>query len=140
MLTKENLQDLKELEKELDIEEIDYSLKGEESKIALEEYRNRISNFNNSIGKLELNYLDNNQILTCMATGPYGWCDWEGNIGCNTFNVGKWPEPIDIYEDWVIIAEAFPFLDLTCQILDQETCVNDVPIHVVIEFIIKNGK
>lgn len=71
-------------------------------------------------GILRLNYLSNAQIASAWIGGPHGWCDWNGQIGCDNYNLGKWPSDDDITEDWTAIAEAFPYLDLTAQCLEDE--------------------
>ncbi len=73
-----------------------------------------------ALGILELGYLHNARIASSWVGGPHGWCDWSGRIGCSTFNVGKWPSSDEITDDWQAIAEAFPYLDLTAQLVDDE--------------------
>lgn len=90
-----------------------------------------------SMGILDLEYLDNSMIVSAWVGGPKGWCDWNGTIFCNYFNVGKWPSVEAVAEDWSKIAEAFPFLDLRSQLYSGETSESDsVP---VVEFTVKNG-
>jgi hypothetical protein len=93
-------------------------------------------------GALPLVYLGNSQIVSSWIVGPHGWCDWRGNIGCNNYNIGKWPSVERVYEEWELIAKTFPFLELTCQLMGHEAGYGpedgeDIP---VIEFRIKNGK
>jgi hypothetical protein len=66
---------------------------------------------------LELYYLHNWRICSARIDGPYGWADWGGIVGCATWNVGKWPTVEYVTEDWQTIATAFPFLDLTAQLV-----------------------
>jgi hypothetical protein len=73
-----------------------------------------------SIGGLELHYLENSQIASAWIGGPHGWCDWDGNIGCSSWNIGKWPEAEEVTEDWEKIAAAFPYLDLHAQCVTDE--------------------
>jgi hypothetical protein len=72
------------------------------------------------LGILGLNYLYNSRIASSWIGGPHGWCDWDGSIGCNTHNIGKWPSEEDVTEEWTVIAEAFPYLDLTAQLVTNE--------------------
>ncbi len=93
---------------------------------------------NTKIGGLSLEHLVTERIASCYIGGPHGWCDWKGNlVGYNT-NIGKWPHCGEVYADWVKIAKAFPFIRLTCQLLDsvghQEAC------DPVIEYRVKEGK
>jgi hypothetical protein len=89
-------------------------------------------------GNLGLRYLNNSRIVSSYVFGPHGWCDWSGNIFCNSYNIGKWPRVKEVLEDWKKIAEAFPFLDLRSQLMSAESCEdNGVP---VVEFVVKDGK
>lgn len=96
--------------------------------------------YSKKYGVLEdLNYLHNSRIASSWIGGPHGWCSWNGRIGCSNYNIGKWPSVEDVYNEWVIIAEAFPFLDLKCQLMNCEAGENEEP-KPVVEYEIKNGK
>lgn len=69
---------------------------------------------------LDLYYLHNWRICSAWVGGPYGWLDWDGTVGCSTWNIGKWPEVDSVTRDWLLIARAFPFLDLTAQLVPEE--------------------
>lgn len=69
---------------------------------------------------VSLEYLHNSQITSAWIGGPHGWCDWEGRIGCSSHNIGKWPNDEEVTDEWRQIAEAFPYLDLTAQCIDEE--------------------
>jgi hypothetical protein len=71
-------------------------------------------------GVLDLRYLYNERIACAWINGPKGWCDWDGEIGCSTWNIGKWPTVEAVTDDWTTIAEAFPFLTLTAQLVPEE--------------------
>lgn len=93
------------------------------------------------LGRLQLNYLHNDQIVSSYIGGPHGWCDWQGNIGCSSTNIGKWPSVEEVTREWEAIAKAFPFLDLECQLCNheagypQEGQVNGP----VVKFFVKKG-
>lgn len=87
---------------------------------------------------LDLYYLNNHQILSSWIGGPHGWCDWNGNINSSNYNIGKWPSVEDVYNEWVKIAEAFPFLDLRAQLYSGET--SDHESEPLVEFTLKHGK
>ena len=63
-------------------------------------------------------------------------CNWDGSIGCDGYNVGKCPDVGSIFEEWKLIAEAWPFLKLKCQLWDKGYDDCEKP---VIEFIVENG-
>jgi hypothetical protein len=90
---------------------------------------------------LDLAYLENSQILSSWIGGPHGWCNWDGNIGCNNYNIGKWPSVKMVYDEWVKIAKEFPYLTLESQLLSTETCgdENDELGNAIVQFNIKDG-
>lgn len=69
---------------------------------------------------LPLTWLYTSRIASSWIGGPHGWCDWDGRIGTSTYNIGKNPDRESLLADWVMIANAFPFLDLTAQLLADE--------------------
>lgn len=73
-----------------------------------------------SAGGLHLHYLHNSRIMSAWIGGPHGWLDWDGTIGCSTWNIGKWPSCEEVTEDWLAIAAAFPYLDLHAQLITDE--------------------
>jgi hypothetical protein len=52
-------------------------------------------------------------------------------------NIGKWPTVLEILEDWKIIAEAFPYLDLICTVFDDEHCEDNK--KPLVSFVVKDG-
>lgn len=82
-----------------------------------QEYRDKVRV---ELQPLGLRYLENSRIVSTWIGGTYGWCDWDGTIGCSNNNIGKWPTVGDVYEDWKDIARAFPYLDLRCQLITDE--------------------
>ena len=91
-------------------------------------------------GNLPLEYLHNSQIVSSYVGGPHGWCDWEGNIGCNSYNIGKWPSVEEVYREWKLIAAAFPFLILKSQLFNGETCESDErELRPIVQFNIADG-
>lgn len=77
-------------------------------------------NVTEEYGILELEYLQNQYIASAWIGGPHGWCDWQGNIFANNYNIGKWPSVSQVYQEWCLIAHTFPFLNLQCQLLNKE--------------------
>ena len=90
------------------------------------------------INPIILNYISNERITTCYIGGPKGWIDWNGKIFANSYNIGKWPSLSEVTDDWVRIAQEFPFLNLKCQVIDCEISESN-PIPTA-EWTISNGK
>jgi hypothetical protein len=80
----------------------------------------RLGTWCDRLGILNLHYLHNDRVMSTWVGGSHGWCDWDGTIGCTSYNIGKWPSDDEVTEDWQKIAAAFPFLDLTAQVIDDE--------------------
>jgi len=99
---------------------------------------NSIGQAREKYGILGLEYLHNDHIASCYVGGPKGWCDWYGIIGCNSYNIGKWPGMDDVFNEWEIIAKAFPFLTLHCQLLSGEQCEEQT--YPLVEYFIRQGK
>lgn len=91
------------------------------------------------LGLLGLDYLYTSQIASSWIGGPHGWCDWNGRIFCNTYNIGKWPSTEEVTEEWTDIAEAFPFLDLTAQLISNEGGYEDHPGELAGQWRVKDG-
>lgn len=119
----------KAIAKKLNIEEKEYNL--------IWDYKEQK---NSEIKSLNLEYLQNSRIVSSWIGGAHGWCDWNGNIGTSNYNIGKWPSVGEVYNDWVQIAEAFPFLELTCQLQNSESGDDDIIAVPVVEYRIKDGK
>ena len=94
-----------------------------------------LTDFRKRMNALELSYLDNHRIASCWIGGAHGWCDWDGTIGCTTYNIGKWPSFEEVDEDWSTIAKAFPFLRLRSQLVRDEGEGD-----VVAEWIVAEGR
>jgi hypothetical protein len=101
-----------------------------------------IDNKRSEVGQLKLEYLTNARIVSNWIGGAHGWCDWDGNIGCNTYNIGKRPTVEEVYNEWKLIAKAFPYLDLTCQLMNHESSCADMvdDPKPLINFVVKNGR
>lgn len=84
-----------------------------------------------------LQYLEIDLGSSSYIYGPTGWCNINGEIYLENKNIGKWPTVLEIYDDWKIIAEAFPYLDLICTVFDDEYCEDDK--KPLVSFIIKDG-
>lgn len=95
--------------------------------------------FLNKIGFIDLAYVYNRFASSAFVYGPAGFCHPDGKIEF-THNVGKNPNVEDIFEDFLKLAEAFPFLDMKASLYSDEECVSfDEGKQFIIGFIIKNG-
>jgi hypothetical protein len=92
--------------------------------------------FDNSIHHIDLEYLYTAWVMSAYIGGPHGWINWDGSIAYGGHNIGKYPSAETVFNEWKLIAEAFPFLDLRCQLMNAEACEDGVP---VIEYVINNG-
>lgn len=97
----------------------------------------KIQMLKQELGIVEVDFLANNQIASAYIGGPHGWCNWNGDIFCNDYNIGKWPDVDEVAEEWAQIAKAFPFLQLTCQLFTGEHCDEDA--QPAVQFDVANG-
>ena len=85
----------------------------------------------------QIYYLSNERFTSSWVGGPKGWLNWDGTIGCCNYNIGKWPTVDEVYSEWVLIADTFPFIDLKCQLMSDESCEENT--KPLVEYVIKNG-
>lgn len=64
------------------------------------------------VGFIETEYVRNTWASCSSLSGPNGWCQPNGTIW-QTLVLGKYPEAEEIYAEWVKLAQAFTYLDLT---------------------------
>lgn len=88
---------------------------------------------------LGLDYMVNSQIASSYIGGPHGWCDWEGRIFTDSYNIGKWPSAIAVYSELSEIAKAFPYLEMTVQLLSEESCSETTGTPLV-QYYVKEGE
>lgn len=69
------------------------------------------------LGSLNLTALTMYRVYSMWIDGPRGWCDWDGRIGCNAYNLARSTDPADVTAEWARIAAAWPYLDLRAQLL-----------------------
>jgi len=93
------------------------------------------------VSQLGIDYLTNSRIVSCWYGGTKGWCDWNGKIYTSNYNIGTWPSVEEVYDEWCVIAEAFPFLRLKAQLLNVESDTSDIEtvLEPVVEFHIESG-
>jgi hypothetical protein len=77
--------------------------------------------FRQSLQSIETEYFGlGGRVMSSYIGGPTGWLDWDGRIGTYGHNIGKWPKYEEIRDEWVRLAEAFPYLDLRLQMMPDE--------------------
>lgn len=102
-----------------------------------QQIRERVQEAVDSVVKpIPLDYLDNDWASSGFVYGPHGWCQPDGTIEYHD-NIGKWPEAVDLYDEWQSIARAFPYLSLFASFMDAESCDTDA--SVVLQFVIHEG-
>jgi hypothetical protein len=88
-------------------------------------------------GCVETEYVSNDWISCAFIGGPHGWCHPDGMIGF-VDNVGKWPDWESVFNDWKMLAEAFPFLDVAATLFSGESCEEYAT--PVISYLVKEGE
>ena len=73
---------------------------------------------------VQTDYVTIDRASCAFIGGPHGWCDPTGKIYYDD-NVGKWPSVKDIYDDLVIIASAFPYVEMHATLYDGESCTDE---------------
>lgn len=101
-----------------------------------ESYSKASDEFKEKWKNIETNYIFNDWISCCWVGGPHGWCHPDGVIAFQN-NIGKWPDVEDVYEDLEILAKEFPFLNLTCTLMNDEEF--DAT-ESLVSFEVKNGE
>lgn len=104
---------------------------------SFEEYFKKEREWHDKWGFIFLQYLDNDWINSCMAQGAQGWCHPDGTIGY-FYNIGKWPDTEEVYEELKKIATEWPFLELECTLMNDEYGEDDS--HPIISFLVRNGE
>lgn len=102
--------------------------------------QNSIEDFHARWGYIFTNYVDNTWISSCFIFGPHGWMHPDGTIGF-VDNIGKWPSIEEVHEDWIKIAEAFPFLDVGVTLMSEEGCTieDGGDYKKLVSFAVKDG-
>ena len=89
------------------------------------------------VGVLNLEFIKSSYSYSAYIGGPTGFCSPSGKIFYN-HNIGKWPSVEEVYNEFNLIADAFPFISLKATIYNQESCYSLYSIPVV-HFIVENG-
>lgn len=86
--------------------------------------------FSESFDRLGTRYVVNDWVSSAFIGGPHGWCHPDGTIEYSD-NIGKWPGVEEVYEEWCVIAERWPFLTLYVTLMSGESCEYDTSSPVV---------
>ena len=110
---------------------------------ALREARHTVQQaFRDQYHLVRTKYVRNNFACSNFVYGPHGWCHPDGRIH-GFDNVGSDPCAERIYQDWVTIAEAFPFLELKATLMNAEQGETEswrgIPKEPVVTFTVQNG-
>lgn len=89
-------------------------------------------------GVVVLQYLYNDWVASSCGFGCNGWCHPDGTIGY-FYNIGKWPECIEVYNELCLIASLWTFLELEVTVMNQEYFEEELPIEPVISFLVRGG-
>lgn len=88
-------------------------------------------------GHVGTNYVSNDWTSCAFIGGPHGWCSPQGVIFYRD-NVGKWPSVQEIFDDWTLLARAFPFVDLHVTLMDNEGGIEGI--KPVVNIRVVNGE
>lgn len=87
---------------------------------------------------LPVYYLDNYR-FTNIGGVLKGICQFDGTVACD-FNVGKHSSYEDLVEEWGIIAEACPWLNLTATFFNKGAAEEAGPTYALFSLSVKEGK
>jgi hypothetical protein len=88
------------------------------------------------IGFVNLEYLHNTWASSSYVYGPYGFCSPGGEIFYD-HNIGKYPSVLEVYTDFVRIAQAFPYLKFKASLYSGEH--GDEEAQCVVSFVVQSG-
>lgn len=102
-----------------------------------QEFYKREEEFKKRWGVICTEYIINDWLASSYIGGPHGWCHPDGTIAYRD-NIGKWPEPEEVYKDLNTIAQNFPFLDFYCCIMNGEK--DEDPDKCKLSFHVQDGE
>lgn len=92
------------------------------------------------VKSINVHYFRNEWLASCYIGGPHGWCNPNGKLFSNNYNIGKWPSNEDVESELKLIAETWKQLQFTVQLLNNEYCCDDGELIVTDQYEIDNGK
>lgn len=100
-----------------------------------------INKMRGSVKSLPLSFLNTDRISSSFVGGVTSWCDWVGKISSKGTNLGKHPDLISIFIELKTIAKAFPFLSMSVQVFNKESCyAMDSDFVPLVEYRVHGGK
>lgn len=88
-------------------------------------------------GYINTQFVNNDWLSSMYICGPHGWCHPDGTIGF-AYSIGKHPGIKAVRDDWQLIANAFPFLELEVTLMNKEPGEEDI--LPVVSMLIRNGQ
>jgi hypothetical protein len=117
---------------------VGHSLKGIKDPFKVTE---EINKMRGSVKSLPLSFLNTDRISSSFVGGVTGWCDWDGTISSKGTNLGKHPDVISVLIELKTIAKAFPFLSMSVQVFNKESCyAMDRDFIPLVEYRVHGGK
>jgi hypothetical protein len=98
----------------------------------IEQIMRSVATANIVLGVLPLKYIHNHRIFSNGMYGPEGWCDWDGVIGCGNVILRNQPTAKEFVDEWDLVAETFPFLDLRVQLLSSSDLIGTPIVEVAV--------
>lgn len=89
-----------------------------------EDYWDDVKEWNNKWNLLDTHYLANHWISSSYIYGPHGWCHPNGIIEYH-YNIGKYPEVEEVFNELCMYAKEFPFLNMTVTLMSDEECIDE---------------
>lgn len=111
--------------------------KNENNETNWEKFWDALDAYKEKWGIVDTNYIHNDWVSSCFIGGPHGWCHPDGKIAYQN-NIGKWPSVKEVYDDLIMIAKEFPFLELDCTLMSGEECEDYT--NSLVTFHMENGK
>lgn len=116
----------------------DYKYKNDDDfNSAFDAYTDALNTWHDNWNYVTTEYVANSWISCSELGGPCGFMHQDGQIGYDR-NIGKWPSVEEVFNDFKVIAEAFPDLDMEATIMNGEEC--EYPTRALVSFKIKDGK
>lgn len=88
------------------------------------------------LGAVPLSYVTNDWASSIYILGPNGWAHPDGTIQFSDA-IGKYPEVSEVLQDWTNLAQAFPYLDLTATLVNED--IEGQPAQFVVSFRVQGG-